>query len=165
MRLLAIAALAALSGCAGLQITYHSDPQGAALYQDGQPVGVTPYTLTYESSEAFRQGGCMAVRETSVKWASGATASTGGVMTACKATGTQQHYNFVRPDVPGRDIDVNYALQRQRNAIMAQQNALMIQALTPKPQPPAFQVPIYQAPQPVHCQSYRLGNTVQTNCN
>lgn len=160
MRIPAAIALAALlGGCASLQITYQSDPQGATLYQDGQPVGITPYTLNYEPSEDFRQGGCMTVRETSVKWASGATANTGGVLTACKSTGTRQNYTFIRPDVPGRDVDVNFALQRQRNAIL-------VQALTPPPPQLTFpQVPIYQPPLTVHCNSYRIGNSVQTNCH
>lgn len=167
MRLLAIAALAALGGCASLQITYQSDPQGATLYQDGQPIGVTPYTLTYEPSEAFREGGCMSIRETAVKWASGATASTSGVLVVCKSTGERQTYTFIRPDVPGRDIDVNYALQRQRNGILAQQLILQQQAAQRPIIPPmTFQpVPVYQMPQPINCQSYRLGNTVQTNCH
>lgn len=124
-----------LAGCAGLQIQYQSDPPGATLYQDGQPVGMTPYTLKYQPDEAFRNGGCMLVRPTEVKWASGATASTGGTLRACKSTGVQQTYMFIRPDMPGRDIDMNFALQIQRNGIMQQQNALILQQMLTPPKP------------------------------
>lgn len=55
-------------------------------------------------------------------------------------------------------------------ARMQQQNAAVIQYLQtqqrPLIPPMTFQpAPLYQMPQQTHCQSYRLGNTIQTNCN
>ena len=135
MKILWLPLLASLTGCAGLRIQYESDPPGATLYQDGQPMGITPYTLTYQPDENFKRGGCMSIRPTLVKWASGATASTGSGLTACKSTGSRQRYMFVRPNVPGRDVDMNFALQLQRNGIMQQQNALMLQQLLTPPNP------------------------------
>lgn len=145
--------LAALGGCAGLQVTYNSDPPGATLYEDGKPVGTTPHTLNYQPDDTFNNGGCLLLRATSVTWASGATASSSG-LSACRSTGTSQVYTFVRPDVPGRDIDMNFALQLQRNRIMQNSNAIQLyQATTPAPR------------QPTNCRSWRAGNTIQTSCN
>jgi hypothetical protein len=127
--------VALLAGCANLQVQYQSDPPGATLYQDGQPIGMTPYTLTYQATEAFKNGGCMQIRPTEVKWASGASATTGGPLQACSASGYHQGYVFIRPDIPGRDVDVNFAMQLQRNQIMKQQNAIMLQRLLAPPKP------------------------------
>ena len=124
--------LVALGGCAQLRVTYSSDPPGATLYQDGQPIGYMPYTLTYGSdvTEALKQGQCVGLRGTTAKWASGAEASVSS-LTACPAYGLRQTYVFIRPDVPGREIDANFALQLQQGrvnaALMYQQNLIQQQ--------------------------------------
>jgi hypothetical protein len=153
MKMLACAlGVALLTGCASqLRITYDSDPRGATLYQNGQPFGTTPVTLNYQADQTFRNGGCMALRGTEVKWASGASASISS-LTACSSTGYQQLFTFMRPDVPGRDIDANFALQLQRNRIMQQSNAIQLYNAT-RPAPT------------VRCSSRQVGFTVQTVCN
>jgi hypothetical protein len=160
LSLLVVATL--LAGCAGLRVQYNSDPPGASLYEGGQLKGVTPVVLNYELDQAFKSGGCTTLRGTSVKWASGAEASISH-LTACAHVGRSQQYTFQRPDVPGRDVDMNYALQVQRNTIMRQQAAAaetaatlqLINALNPPPPP---------LPTSINCSSYRLGNTIQTDC-
>ena len=156
-------ALMLLTGCVGLQVDYGSDPPGATLYQDGQVIGVTPARITYEPDQTFSSGGCMNLRGTAVKWASGAAAQI-SFLSVCKSLGTLQHYVFNRPDVPGRDIDANYALQLQRNGIMRSQadaaNTAATLQIMRALQPPA---PAFNPP--VNCRSYRVGNEIRTDCN
>lgn len=149
----------ALAGCAGLQVDYVSDPPGATLYEGGKVLGVTPTRITYQPSKDFTAGGCMDLNGTAVKWASGATAEITH-LNVCKAQGTQQHYVFSRPDVPGRDIDANFALQLQRNGILQSQANAANTAAT---------LQLMQTLQPtrpqMNCQSYRAGIMVNTTCN
>jgi len=152
MRLALTVIALALGGCATrINVTYRSDPPGATLYEEGRPMGMTPYTAWYEPDETFKNGGCRKFKGTSVKWASGATASIAS-LDACASNGWNQHYTFIRPDVPGRDVDMNFALQLQRNNIMQQQNAIQaMQALTP--------------PKPVVCNTVPWGFGTRTVCN
>ena len=101
--------LVLLTGCAGLQVDYVSDPPGATLYEGGKMLGVTPARINYQPDQTFTAGGCMKLNGTELKWASGATVSI-DFLSVCKKQGTLQHYVFNRPDVPGRDVDMNYAL-------------------------------------------------------
>jgi hypothetical protein len=160
------------SGCANRpQVTYYSDPPGATLYQSGRPMGTTPTTLTYARNKSFNKGQCIRIEGTSVKWASGAEASI-AYLTMCPATGYSQQYTFIRPDTPGREIDLNYALQLQRNAIMgaqvaAQQRAAAAAAASAEAQRQATQAQILrslQPPQQINCESYRTGAYVNTTC-
>ena len=57
MRIYLLAALLLLGGCSSLRIQYQSDPPGATLYEDGRPVGLTPFSLKYQPDETFRNGG------------------------------------------------------------------------------------------------------------
>lgn len=152
MKVLVGAILILLGGCATapapLLVTYESDPPGATLYQNGQPVGITPRTLQYPTDETFRSGGCKQLPGTQVKWASGAS-STSTSFSVCAAGGRWQKFIHVRPDVPGREIDANYALELQRNQIMQDANAINASK---------------QAP-PLRCVSKPVGNTVQTRCH
>lgn len=164
MRLFALASLLALTGCAttGLSVVYHSDPEGATIYQDGAPVGVTPARLNYVPNASFTGGGCQQLRGLTAKWVSGAQASITS-LNACANVGRQQTYTFVRPDIPGRDVDAMYALELQRNAILRQQAqaansaaaAQWLRATQPQYRPPAF----------VNCNSYQMGTVVQTTCH
>lgn len=45
----------------------------------------------------------------------------------------------------------------------AQRKALATQMLLARP--PVYQAPAYQMPRPINCQSYRVGNSVETTCN
>ena len=98
------------------------DPEGATLYEGGKRWGYTPITLTYPAARyAFAENRCLTLNATQVRWASGATASNGGLQ-ACPATGSNQQYVFVRPsNAPGAEIDASFAIQLQRNGVMQQQ--------------------------------------------
>lgn len=164
MRIAYLAALGGLclAGCAtNIKVDYVSDPPAAVLYEDGAPKGTTPFTLFYQPDASFKSGGCMNTRPMSVKWASGATAGI-SYLTLCANKGMVQHYVFSRPDVPGRDTDLNYALEVERNRIMrAQAAAAIMQATTPPPQP----IRVYTPPQTIHCTSSTFGGTTTTNCH
>lgn len=105
-----------------LNMTYHSDPEGATLYEGGRLWGYTPLTLTYPGGRAaFARNECLSLNPMQVRWASGVTASITNLQ-ACPATGLLQQYVFVRPaSAPGADIDANFAIQLQRNGVMQQQ--------------------------------------------
>lgn len=70
---------------------------------------------------SFAKGSCLTLNPTQVRWASGASASNGGLQ-ACPATGWNQQYVFLRPsNIPGAEIDASFAIQIQRNGVMQQQ--------------------------------------------
>jgi hypothetical protein len=122
-QLLAISA----AGCVSiiqhpLQMTYHSDPEGATLYQGTTRLGYTPITLTYQDvSYIFRAGNCIALQPVQIRWASGAAAAVTNLK-GCPAQGYRQQYSILRPtNAPGADIDANFAVQLQRNGILEQQ--------------------------------------------
>jgi hypothetical protein len=125
--------ISALSGllfglCAGcvtapaLNMTYHSDPEGATLYERGRLWGSTPVTLTYQESRAvFARNECLLLNPMHVRWASGVVASV-TTLQACPASGLSQAYVFVRPpDAPGADKDANFAVQLERDTALQQQ--------------------------------------------
>ena len=120
-------ALVQLAGCVSiiqhpLQMTYHSDPEGATLYQGTTRLGYTPITLTYQDiSYIFRSGNCIALQPVQIRWASGAAATVTNLK-GCPAQGYRQQYSILRPtNAPGADIDANFAVQLQRNGILEQQ--------------------------------------------
>jgi hypothetical protein len=62
------------AGCAAappLKMTFHSDPEGATLYERGRLWGATPVTLSYEESRAaFARHECLPLSPMHVRWAS-----------------------------------------------------------------------------------------------
>lgn len=119
-KLLFVLALA-FSGCATQppQVTYHSDPPGAMLYDaNGLYWGRTPVTLAYPGAvPTFRQGQCTLVVPVNVRWTSGATAAQ--QLRICPAQGLLQQFVFVRPDEPGREIDAQFAVELARQSASA----------------------------------------------
>lgn len=164
MKLIAILAIALLAGCATrIQVDYLSDPPGSTLYEEGRPVGVTPLSLYYEQDQAFKNGGCLRTKGMSAVWASGAKAET-PYMDICSSKGLVQHIWLRRPDVPGREVDMNYAIELQRNGIMrAQAAATLMNSM--KPPAPVQPYVLPAPPQPTRCRSYRIGNEIRTDCN
>lgn len=125
-------ALFALAGCvtpqapALLSMTYHSDPEGATLYLGGQRYGYAPVTLNYPVQAAFASGRCVQLASVQTRWASGVTSVLSDPQ-VCPARGWTQQYVLLRPAGPGADIDANFALQLQQNAIQQQRNGVMQQ--------------------------------------
>ncbi len=121
-------------------------------------MGYTPITLEYNASEDFKKGGCMMLRPPMVRWASGAEASVQSLQ-ACASTGYEQGFVFLRPTgLPGRELDVQFSLERERIRIMNEQNAIQLfNALNQQNRPIITQTP-------VNCESQVIGNNIYTNC-
>jgi hypothetical protein len=161
-RLLALLSAALLAGgCSTvLKVTYQSDPPGAAVYQGSQLFGYTPVTLEYQVTDEDRRAGTKRLQGTRVKWASGATASIDVLTADLRLLGLTQQFTFERPDVPGRDIDLRYALEIERMNLQRQQasaeaNRAFWESLRANTPPPR---------QTVNCTSTAIGNMVTTNC-
>ena len=132
-----MATLAALllSGCANtIQVTYLSDPPGAALYQGGQRIGYTPYSRQYPLTDDDAMQGSKYVEGVRVVWASGAAAEVRKLDVDLKA-GRSNSFMFVRPEVGGRDTDLRIAAEMRtvrskgiQDAV--QQNAALFQVQT-----------------------------------
>jgi len=162
-----------VSGCAtNLQVTYNSEPRGAAVYQGSQFVGTAPVALLYRLTDEQRKAGHVRLQGISVRWVSGAQASIDS-LTADLRQGPQQMFTFRRPDgVPGYDVDANYALELQRNAIMLLQAASQAQAAEQQRayQERQLQLQRQQMQQQIrpassfNCTSYASGGYVYTNC-
>ena len=157
-----------LGACASnLKVTYQSDPPGASLYQGGQLMGYTPYTLQYQVSDQDRSRGSKLLQGTSVKWASGASANVPNLTANLTQFGFSQQFTFQRPDLPGRETDMQFALELQKLAIMRQQAQAQSQQARAQQDQAFYQ--LLQATKPVvrpttNCTSTVIGNTVQTNC-
>ena len=97
-------------GCASnLRVAYYSDPPGALLYEGGKKFGYTPVTLKYQISKEDKRLGYVVLRGAQVRWASGALASLGQLKAYLNA-GKNQQFTFVRPqNIPGWEIDVQFA--------------------------------------------------------
>ena len=160
-RFIALALSFLLGACASnLKVTYNSDPPGASLYQGSQLMGYTPMTLQYQVSDADRRSGIKVLQGTSVKWASGAEANVTSLNANLNQFGLNQQFTFQRPNIPGREIDVQVSLKLQELAIQRQMAQTQrdqafnqyLQSLRPPPR------------RQTNCTSTLIGNTVQTNC-
>lgn len=177
-----------LSGC-GKTITmvYHSNPEGALVYEGDTLQGRTPITLKYDAPPAFNAGGCASFNTMTAVWPSGARVVAPDV-TACKANTYLQSFVFQRPmDAPGLDADAQIAAaletsraaQAQADAATADANAWMIgnalgnaagAAFTqPAPaQTPAYPIAPSSVPETVVCTTHANGDfarTVTTTCH
>jgi hypothetical protein len=175
-----------LSGC-GKTITmvYHSNPEGALVYEGDTLQGRTPITLKYEAPPAFNSGGCTTFRTMTAVWPSGARVIAPDV-TACKSNTYLQNFVFQRPtDVPGLDADAQIAAaqemaqaaQAQADAATADANAWMIGnalgnaagAAFVQPTPaPAYPAAPSSVPETVTCTTHPNGDfagTVTTTCH
>ena len=166
----------AFCGETAYTITYYSDPSGAMLYSAGKFMGVTPLNLTYPIA---RKGQCQYTEPLLVRWGSGAEASQ-SALTLCPEPGYNKQWSFIRPTgIPGRDIDMQFAIALQRNAILQQQanaqnEANLIQAWGVISS--AINTPTYNTNKPntninintntnIRCTSTNVGTTVYTTCN
>ena len=113
-----------LIGCGpkDIRVTYFSAPTGAALYQNGNFMGITPFVLAYPIYEGSGGPGKTKIMGAEVKWPSGATASVPAMILPAK--GAQYHHTFARPaGAEGLDIDLanaNQQIQATQAAAQAQ---------------------------------------------
>lgn len=108
--------MAGLSGCASqFMVTYYTDPPGAALYQAGEPFGLTPLYLVYTVDDEYRKGGCMRLQEIQLLWLSGSVASEDDVA-ICAGEGYSKALVVERPEGSGRETDLDYAARLRRNS-------------------------------------------------
>jgi hypothetical protein len=104
------------AGPRSLAITYYSDPAGATLYEGGKNHGRTPVTLKYKVTKNFKAGKeCMTLTPLMVRWVSGAEASMPSGFLACPHNGGKQQFTFARPNVPNRELDVQFMMQLEAN--------------------------------------------------
>lgn len=159
-----LAASVSAAGCSTgtLNVTYVSQPPGAALYEDGRTFGYCPLTLQYNITEQDRQRGYAILRGLLVRWVSGATASVSSIQ-ANLSNGSHQEFTFVRPEgATGLEIDVKFALDLERNRILQRQaEAQEQQAFWQMYNAVTIQ---HQLSKPQTCSSYVVGNTIQTQC-
>ena len=164
---LAVAGAAQLHA-AELTVTYQSDPPGAALYQGPTFMGYTPLTLRYALSKEERKG-TRYLPYMRVLWASGASAETSNLHADVGRVGLRQVFTFQRPNVEGREADMQIAIQMQQLALMKRQaNAAQAEAYAQRQQ--QFWNQLAQSfarshPRPTNCTSVLIGNIIQTNCN
>lgn len=154
-----------LFGCSRtLKVTYQSDPSGATLYQGATMMGETPLSLEYKMTSEDIKLGYKVLTGTKVKWASGATAEVSTLNADIKKYGLTQQFTFQRPDsYPGREIDVNNALDKQRLNIMQQQAQAQDGQATWQMINTINQQQQYYR-KPVNCASSLTGSTVYTDC-
>jgi len=146
-------------GCANvLSVTYYSDPPGAMIYENGRAWGNAPVTLNYQPDGQFLSGGCMTLNPLTARWVSGAEASISSLQ-ACGSVGYNQQISFIRPNTSGREIDAQYAMQLEQNAIQRDANALQMFNMM-------NQMNQQKNPQPssVNCRTYVIRNVVHTDC-
>jgi len=157
--------LLTLTGCAStLSVTYHSDPPGAVLYQEQQHFGRTPVTLNYQIRDEDKKRGYMNLTGPTVRWASGASAHIPSIK-ADLSIGTNQQFTFTRPDsFPGRELDVRFALELEKLALMrkqleAQEDQAFWQMFNTISQQNQYRPPPIR-----NCSSTLIGNVVNTTC-
>jgi hypothetical protein len=142
------------------------------LFENTNNFGFTPVTLHYRITEEAKKNGYIFLKSTSVKWASGATASIPSLRADLRL-GHQQKFTFLRPDnVPGRHIDMNFALELQKLELMRKQTqAMQDTAKAQQEQVKVLQeyynrVQLQQSgfTQPRNCTSTLRGNIIYTDC-
>lgn len=104
-----------LSGCAssGYEITYNTEPRGAAIICDGTNEGYSPVTLTYSPDENNKKYGTMKTRPCTAIWSSGARKVFSNTWDLNKfPDGVMQ--TLPRPDVAGYAQDAEFALKVQQ---------------------------------------------------
>ena len=169
-----------------IQMTIYSDPEVASFFltdlskslPDPDPlfrepiplpppqlIGQTPLTIPLTINLTQYPDGCLT--DTSemltARWPSGASAELKNVR-VCAKDGKKQQLTFLRPDVPGREFDVAYALELRRLAVLKQQIRNAEQAAQWAEALQILQNSRQRANTTVHCESYVVGNMVSTNC-
>ena len=102
-----------LYGCAAtrtapeMSVTFFTDPPNASLYATSGILGPTPLTLHYDIPADFTS--CVELEGLHVVWASGARQAI--EHSACPGDALEHRFTIRRPAVPGRDVDLWYAMR------------------------------------------------------
>ncbi len=173
-RLLPILLLLMLTACAGigvdpntLYVDYICTPQGATLYElNTTNLGICPGTVHYAVTDRDRQNGYVALKGITAHWVSGASSSVGQI-TAYLKNGLHQNFRFERPrNIPGYDVDANYALNLEKNRLLrAQAEAAQVAAAASVVTAVNSAAPPTPAPTlGTHCTTTSIAGTLYTNC-
>jgi hypothetical protein len=77
--------------------------------------------MTYKVTDEDRARGYVLLRGMTAYWVSGASSSVGSI-NAPLANGLHQNFRFERPrNIPGYDVDANYALNLEKNQLLRTQ--------------------------------------------
>lgn len=146
-----------------LHMTYAADVPGAMIYQGSQLLGYAPIEVIYRwQKAALDQNQCMQLQPIEARWASGASAGVRG-MKACVAGTYIQQKLFLRPNVPGRELDIQFAMQLQQTAALeaaaaAQERASLFSALAQQSAAAA------QSRKIMNCSSQETNGVIHTVC-
>jgi hypothetical protein len=111
-------------GCSSkLAVSYGCDPVGATLYQNSNLSSVQcPTVLYYPITDDDEKRGVMKLSGFTARWVSGASVSVSYITADLNKHGLRQSYNFIRPvDAPNIELDVQYAIEYQRNLLKQQE--------------------------------------------
>lgn len=137
-----------------IEVTYHSDPPGASVYENGRYWGVAPLKLKYALPGKFKE--CTTLNPVMVRWVSGAEASIDDLK-ACPENGKKLQFSFLRPTgIPGADIDARYAADLMHQTAARQAAAQQADADAAEAVRKAF---------PKRCVSTVIGAQIFTNCS
>lgn len=127
-------------------------------------IGYTPITLDYKITWDDIKLGYKVLSGTTVRWTSGATAEISSLNADIRKYGLTQQFTFQRPSsYPGREIDVNFALEQQRLNIMQQQAQAQRDQAAWQMINTMSQQQYYK--KPINCTSFLIGNIVNTDCH
>jgi hypothetical protein len=164
-----------VAACAGLgadpntiYVDYVCTPRGATLYELNMTnLGMCPGTVHYPITDQDRKNGYVALKGITAHWVSGASSSVSSI-NAYLTNGLHQNFRFERPrNLPGYDVDANYALNLEKNQLLrAQTEAAQVTAAASVVTAINSSVPT-PAPPPTlgtRCTTTNIGNTLYTNC-
>ena len=108
----------AITGCAKPKLTVFSQPEGAYISDlSGNAFGVAPVTLNYNLDDLKKHrdsNGCFLVGGIQGTWPSGASSSSGTIKLCVVSTLSFNVTINRRPESPGLDKDLQFALQLQQ---------------------------------------------------
>ena len=165
----AVFLMACVTTPTNITVTFYSDPPGARLYSGSRYMGVTPLSLAYATQPTFLQGGCQNNEHLMVRWGSGAEASL-PALSLCSNIGYYQQISFIRPTgVPGRELDMQFAIEIERNAALRQQAAAQSQQAQAQTDAAFIQawgaINAAKTSNKINCTTRQVGSSVYTSCN
>ncbi|HXI11336.1 MAG TPA: hypothetical protein VNM92_01655 [Thermoanaerobaculia bacterium] len=139
-----------------IEVTYHSDPPGASVYEEGRLWGVAPIKIKYNLAGKFKE--CAALKAVTVRWVSGAEVSM-GELTICPQNGKKQQFSFMRPTgIPGIELDVTFAIDMMRSQAAQHAASAASDAAGAAAVAAVFQ-------RPKQCITTVIGTQIFTNCS